>query len=803
MNISLNWLKEYVDFGDKTAEEIAEVLTLNSAEIERVVPYFFPLDSIVIGRVEKLSKHPNADKLKLCMVNNGDKTVQIVCGGANLYENMLVVVAKPGSQVRWHGEGELITLQPTTIRGEESEGMICASEEIGLEDFFPQKGKFDIMDVTDHEFPIGAALSEVLELDDTIFEVDNTAITHRPDLFSHRGFAQECVTNGLGKWKKQAELEMPKSSGKSFALDVDIVDAELVHRYSAMIIKNVPVKESPLWLKKRLDACGIRPINSHVDITNFVMLESGMPTHSFDLDLIKGKRVRLRESKEGESVTTLDGQKRKLPAGIIVFEDTDGIFDLCGLMGGERSGITDSTSNIWFHAPVYNRKRIRKAIQTLAHRTDAATIYEKGVPVSAVEDGMKQAWHLIKKIYPQAQIEGPVLDIQNAKEKKRVLSIDEGLINKLTGLVFDEKKVRDNLAPLGFEVKKGSKKDTLDILVPPHRYGDINISQDLIEEIIRIYGINNIEAELPHVPIKSMALPQAKAWGRIVRNTLKSAGFIEAYNYSFLGEELLTKCLCKSNKKYARVKNFLTEDTALMRQSLIPRLLENTANSLRYSTGFRIFELGRTYKLEKDAPVETQMITGLIADDDYEFLSIKGVIEDIADAFSLKVDYIQKDKGLEPYMHAGRTAELLVEGESLGYISEIHPKVLKQFDIKRKRIAFFDIKYDVILKYGSIDKEYLSLAKFPSSTLDINIVIPKLDAAKKYEEIVRESDNFLIKEVKILDEYSGEQIQEDKRSITMSIEYNAADRTLTEKEVQNIHETVVSNLQQSGAELRT
>lgn len=804
MKISLNWLKEYIDFNESDPNVIAETLTVNSAEIEKVTPFVINLEKMVVGKIEDIKDHPNADKLKICMVNDGNTVKQIVCGGTNLRKNMLVAYAKVGAQVKWHGEGDEVTLEKAKIRGEESFGMILSSEEIGLSQLLPAGSKTEIIDLSDYDCTVGQELEDLFDLNDFIFEIDNTALTHRPDLFSHRGFARECVANRLGAWKKKEKYKLPATTDSKFGLDIVIKNPELAPRYCGAIIKNVPVKESPLWLKKRLLVCGIRPISSHVDITNYVMLESGMPAHAFDLDKIKGNKLIVRESKKGEKVKTLDGAVHSMPEGVIVFEDAEGIFDLCGIMGGERSGIEKKTKDIFLHNVVYEKTRIRKASIALAHRTDASTIFEKGVPLCSAIEGLRIGLELIKDLYPNAEIETPVLDIEANKKEKKVIDIHRERIEIVTGTKIPIAEIEKNLSALGFTVERDKKdKDLLHIQVPEWRYGDINIEADIIEEIIRIYGINKIEPKYPKIEAKSVRLGKDRVWIHDIRTILSSIGFAECYNYSFLGPELLTKCGLKEDKSHAKIKNYLGEDTSIMRQSLIPQLLDNLASNVRHRDTLRMYELSKTYVLKNDKPIETRMITGLISNDPYNYHEARGAAEAIFDVFKIEnLSYVQETKELESYMHPGRTGKIMVDDDCIGYISEIHPEILKNFDIG-KRVCFFDINFEKILKYADPLSSYVKLPKYPSAPVDLNILIPHIEPAEKYIRIIRESDKYLVNSARIIDEYIGEQIPEGKRSITVSVSYSAEDRTLTEEEIQKVQSVILQNLEKEGASLRS
>ncbi len=797
MKISLEWLSDYIELKTDDIEYIKSKITESSAEVEGIIDIGENMDNIVIGKIQEITKHPDADKLKIVQTDIGTKVVQIVCGGSNLKEGMTVVVGLPGCKVKWHGEGDYIVLEKTHIRGIESEGMICASTEIGVGDLYPLKDENEILDLSHMGLKIGASISNALKLDDKVLDIDNHAITHRADLFSHIGFAKEFVACGLGKKKeiKDINLVLPD---RDLPISIEFEDPEICARYSAITLENIEIKESPDYIKRRLRACGIRPINNIVDVTNYVMLEYGLPCHAFDLRLIAGNTVTHRLAKEGEYITTLDGVKRELPEDAIIIEDEEKIFDLAGIMGGENSEIKEETNKIWLHIGVYNKVLIRRTMVKMGHRTDAATIFEKGVSPYYVREAIMRGVSLIIKSCPNAKITSRLLDKKFYKDEVREIDLYKNSIERLSGMVFKNEQIINILEDLGFVIVSHDNSK-FKIKVPGYRLGDIAREADLIEEIVRIHGFNQIKESMPRSPMKLGYVSDQVKTSRKIREIFIASGLSEVYTYSFLGKELLDKFGVDIDNTYIKIMNYITEDISIMRQSLLPRLLEITANNLRYQEKVKIFELSKVYYKKDDTVQEPRSVAGVICYDKADFYEAKGVISELFSKLCLNIEFQFIEEELLNYIHPGRNAAILNNNRYIGFISELHPIIKKNFDIN-KNIVVFEIDFDSISEPQI--PVYKSLLKFPTIVLDLNIVIPKYDLAKKYKKIIEDYDPELINKVIIKDEYIGDKIPADKRSITFSIEYADKNKTLKDKEVNKIHMDMIKQLELLGAELR-
>jgi phenylalanyl-tRNA synthetase beta chain len=793
MKISLNWIKNFIDITEEDNEKIKSVITARSAEIETMEDLGSHLDKIVLGRIEKIMPHPDADKLRLAIVNNGQQKLQVVCGGSNLREGMKVAFAELGAIVKWHGT-EVVKMEKAKIRGVESYGMICASEEIGLADMFPKKEEKEIVDLSHINAPIGTPLAKALGLDDVVIDVDNHAITHRADLFSHRGFAREFVANGLGKWNKTHNSSHNSSNNSSpLPIEIELRDKDMCSNYLAVYMTGIEVKESPDWIKKRLSACGIRPISNIVDVTNYVMLELGMPMHAFDLDQVKGKKWVMRKSKKGEKVITLDEKEIELFDGVTIMDDGHEIFDLCGIMGGLHSGINQKTKRILLHAPVYSPSITRRAVRGLGQISDAAIIYEKGVDNELAKDGLERSMELILELCPDAKVASEIISYKNYKTEKRVLKLRNKQIERLIGCKIPKKDIKRILTDLGFEVKE--MKTGYDVVVPSWRFNDVKMEADVIEEIGRIYSYDKIPFTTPFADIRPIPINHKRIFYKEVKDKLVALGFNEIYTFAFLGPELIKKCGLKASDADIEISNPISGDMSIMRRSLLPRMLEAVESNLRYQKQFRLFEISRIYHKKGDSAEETQEFIAATVGEN--FRNLQGVIENLG--FSLRP--VESNSCLS-YQHPGRTAAVFMRGKRVGTLYQLHPQIEKNFDLK-ENVVISEINLDVVLETGiEYYPKYKELPKFPAMQLDISILIPKMELAENYLHAIQKTDRTLIKDIQLIDEFMGESIGKDKRSLTYSITYRSDTETLTDIQVNGIHQKVIANLKSLGATVR-
>lgn len=792
MKISLEWLSEFITWNETDPRVIADTLTLSTAEVEEVEMKGEFLEHCCVGKILSVARHPDADRLNVCQVETDKGTKNVVCGGTNVREDMLIAFAHVGATVKWHG-GEVMTLSPVKIRGVQSEGMICAAEELGLDSMYqPQKedGERPIMDLSRLEaggwkLRVGQSLKEALNQDVAILHINNTAITTRPDLFSHLGFARECVALGLAKWKKAGgpRLEAPKGK-KENALTLSLDAQDLVPRYLACTLEIDGLGETPAWMKSRLESVGLRSVNLPVDITNYVMNEYGVPMHSFDADDIQGD-AHMRLTGKNEKIVTLDNEQRALPENVLVISDDAGIFDLVGIMGGMRSSTKETTKRIYLHALSLDSAVIRRAILGTAHRTDAATIYEKGVPPATAEQGFNRAVALFLELIPGARIVSAITD-EGSNGKSKAIEISAEEINATLGTDIAEKRMKEILEDLEFDVKKKGK--SFAVTPPLHRLRDVSGPHDIVEEVGRINGFDSIE---PVMPVAAIRLPAREKRVHAMRDALKEAGFIECMPLSFVSPSTLQKARLPVDIAIA-VANPLGEETSLMQPHTLPQLLAQAHSQLNQSQGDLLtFQSGRIF--QKDQP-ERVLVTALITAKTKTdllhdpFLRVKTAIVSALKDAGYDAEIVP-GKSVPPFAHPGRVAYVNVDGAHVGTVCEIHPSVRKAFDLPfRAAAATVDVTA-LLQKPATITKEK-PRATFPAVSYDITLprtpndaLAPLLDRAKKA--------SMLLESVTVADLYDGQPLTGGNYNLTLRFTYRAADRTLTEDEVKKEHEKVV------------
>lgn len=823
MKISLNWLSDFIDLTVTDPQEIGRRVTAGVAEVDEVeVQGGLLSDLVVVGKILTVKKHPGADRLNLCDVQTDKGVKPVVCGGSNLRVGMKVAFAHVGAEVRWHGT-EMMTLTRAKIRGEDSQGMICASSELELAERFPAKSDKEIIDLGDGDTGVGQKLRDYLGLDDVILHIDNHAITHRADLFSHIGFAREFVALGLGKWKK---LKTKNQKLKTFpktpsSLRCVVDDKRLVPRYCACLLEIDGVGETPVWMKKRLEATGWRSLNLPIDITNYVAMEQGMPLHSFDADDIRGD-AHIRSSVKGETIVTLDDVKRDLPEGSIVISDDDGIFDLLGIMGGLRSSTKDSTRRIYLHAAICDPVAIRKTVIATGHRTDAATTYEKGVPRVAATRGLLRAIELFLELVPGAKIISK-LEEWGDEGKAKPIELELERVEKMLGVAIPENKIVRILEDLEFEVKAGRSKkkekrskkgfessilnlQSFVVTPPLHRLGDIKGSHDLIEEIGRVYGYDAIKAELPAA---SITPPPRDPRTHMLRDALRERTYVELVPISIVGPTLLRKAGFDPARAL-EIKNPIGEELSLMHMSTLPSLLEHAERNLLHAGPvLRTSHLAHVFGKGVPERAELGLLCALMhgTDDDIRHQPLLLLKRDLEAIFKPLGYALQTVAGghSAPYIHPGRSAELFLvpratmnDPDSLpsiriGMLFEIHPEVSKAFALP-KRAAAALIDMSAVMHQPAQVTVPAPVPQFPAVTYDVTLTQSQREQAGEILKSLRASDP-LLESVEIVDLYSGKNLPADEYSITIRFTYRASDRTLSEEEAKKAHDKVLKGLE--------
>ncbi len=787
-----------MDFDLSNFKKIADLLTLHTSEIEGVENEAEKFKNIFVAKIISISKHPNADKLSLCEVDLGEKfgMKQIVCGGNNLKEKMLVAVAIPGAKVKWHGEGDLIELKEVNLRGESSFGMICAGEEIALEKA-PENG---ITDLSYLNCKIGMPLAEALEKNQIVIEVDNKAITHRPDLWGHYGFVRE-LSVILGKKLKafSPKVDFPKSGPE---VNFEIKDKEICRGASFCIVENLKIQESPQWIKSRLQAVGIRPINNIVDITNYVMLELGQPMHAYDRKF-SGDHLILRKAKDNEEIESIDHKKRKLSKEDFVIE-TKSECTLVGIMGGANSEIKNDTNDIIFEAGCWDPVIIRKSSQRHSLRTDSSQRYEKSLHPKNCSIAIRRACELLKEIYPAAKIAGPLKEYNLWDPGEIIIHVNSKNVVSKIGAEISEEKIIKILRKLEFEANK--EKDFIKVKVPYFRATkDVSIEDDIIEEVARIYGYENIQPNLPNLPIKSPISNKERVKKHISRKILAGLGFSEVMNYSFYSKEDLKNSLL-NEQGHIKIENYLSEDQTHLRVSLIPNLLKSIHENQKNFSNFKIFEIGRTYiDNGQFMPVEEKKINAFIINTSKKeegFYDAKGAVEAFLKQISCKSFTTKKSEDNFHFAHPNKSTDIFLKNEIIGKIFELHPLIKKNFDLKGL-IAGFELNFTKLVALGKEIPKYKALSKFPSINLDISVVIDKKITVEEISFSIRKADSQLITEIELFDIFQDDvKLGKDKKALAFKIALQSTDRTLTDEEMTKIQNKIFENLETIGGFIR-
>ena len=787
MKISYKWLEEYVDI-NVTPEKLAELLTMHCFEVENIIYQGKGLEDVVVGEVLEKEKHPDADKLSVVKVKISDNEIsEIVCGAPNIAIGQKVLVAKLGAEIPCG-----LKIEKRKVRGVESSGMVCAEDELGL-----GENHEGIM-VLDEKSKVGTLAQDILGLDDVIFEID--ILPNRAhDCLSHLGVAREVAVLLESKIKNQKSNMDLRISNSSKELEVKIKNEELCRRYSAVIINSVKIKESPSWLKNRLESCDIRSINNIVDITNFVMLSIGQPIHAFDADKLNGKII-VRNAKKGEKIVSLDENKYELTENDLVIADEKNPIAIAGVMGGLETAVDENTKNIIFEAANFQGTNIRKTSSRLKLSSESSYRFEREIDPEIITSAIEMAVNLTKEL-SSGDIKDGVIDIYPSPEKRRNIKFNFSRIENLLGIEIEKEKVFSILISLGFEVSQND--DEIEVLVPTFRR-DVEKANDIIEEIGRINGYEMIEEVFANVPMKSVIQDKTLLMEKDIRKTLEGLGFFEVYNYSFLGEKEISGVQLKI-EDHLELQNPLSEEFMFMRTSLLPDLLNNTRDNLKHRDSFKLFELGRIYlKNSKDNVDERKILSGIMVSKNQKetlFYDAKEQLELILEKIGVERLSYRKIENPESFWHKGRSAEILSKKKVIGKIGEIHPIVLNNFDLTSKVIYFEIYIEELVSFYGEI-KKYQKINKFPEVELDLSVVFNESVQWGEIKKAINSTSNNLIQGIEPFDIYRGENLGENKKSIAFRISYQAEDRTLTDEEVKTIQDEIIIKLEKLGGEVR-
>lgn len=804
MNTSLSWIKRYVPDLDVTAQEYTDAMTLSGTKVEGYERLDADLENIVIGQIEKIEKHPDADKLIVCQVNVGKEVIQIVTGAPNVKEGDKIPVVLPGGRVAGSHDGKKtpggVQIKAGKLRGVDSYGMMCSIEELGsTREMYPEAPEYGIY-IFPEDAVVGESAIKALGLDDVIFEYEITS--NRVDCYSVLGIAREvAATFGKKFLPPQVKVTGNQEDAHDY-VKVTVEDQKLCTRYCARVVKNVKIGPSPKWMQRCLAANGIRPINNLVDITNYVMEEYGQPMHAYDLDTIANHEIIVRRAKNGEKFVTLDGQERIMDEDVLMICDGEKAVGIGGIMGGENSMITDHVQNVLFEAACFDGPNIRRSAKRIGLRTDASGKFEKGLDPNNAQAAIDRACQLMEEL-GAGEVVGGMVDVCCETRQPVRIPFEPEKINSLLGTDLSAEQMLKYLA----DVELAYDQDSNEIVVPTFRQ-DVLRTADVAEEVARFYGYDNIPTTLPSGEATTGKLPFKLRIEETARDVAEYCGFSQGYCYSFESPKVFDKLLLDPEdtlRNAITILNPLGEDFSIMRTISLNGMLTSLAtNYNRRNKNVRLYELGNIYLPESlpltQLPQERMMFTlGMYGDGD--FFDMKGVVEEFLDKVGMdkKKDY--DPKAGKNFLHPGRQALIRYEGEEIGYLGEVHPQVADNYGIgTRVYVAVLDILQ--VVKFATYDRKYEGIARFPAVNRDISMVVPKDIMVGDIEKMIAQRGGKILEHYELFDIYEGDQIQAGYKSVAYSITFRSKEKTLGEAEVTGAMKKILNGLESMGIQLR-
>ena len=805
MNTSLSWIKAYVPNLDVTAQEYTDAMTLSGTKVEGFEKLDADLDKIVIGQIDKIEKHPDADKLIICQVNIGTESVQIVTGAPNVKEGDKVPVVLDGGRVAGGHDGKMtpggIKIKKGKLRGVESFGMMCSIEELGsTREMYPEAPEYGIY-IFPEDAVVGESAVKALGLDDVVFEYEITS--NRVDCYGVLGIAREAAATFQKKFCPPIVEVKENDEKASDYVKVTVEDPELCPRYCARVVKNVKIGPSPKWMQRCLASNGIRPINNLVDITNYVMEEFGQPMHAYDLDTIANQEIVVRRAGKDEKFVTLDGQERIMDENVLMICDGEKAVGIAGIMGGENSMITDDVKTVLFEAACFDGTSIRLSSKRIGLRTDASGKFEKGLDPNNAQAAIDRACQLMEEL-GAGEVVGGMVDVCSETREPSRVKFEPEKINKLLGTSLTKEEMIDYLG----RVELAYDEKTDEIVAPTFRQ-DIHCNADVAEEVARFYGYDKIPMTLPTGEATTGKLPFKLRIQEVARDIAEYCGFSEGMSYSFESPKVFDKlCIPEDSdlRKVITISNPLGEDYSIMRTSTLNGMLASlSTNYNRRNKDVRLYELGNIY-LPKSLPVtelpdeRTMFTLGMYGKGD--FFDMKGVCEEFFEKIGMKKKVTYDPNSGKPFLHPGRQANMIYEGKVVGYLGEVHPAVADNYSIGEKAyIAVIDI-LDV-LEFAGFNHKYTGIAKYPAVTRDLSLVVPHAVLAGQIEEIFDQRGGNILESYQLFDIYEGAQIEKGFKSMAYSLVFRAHDKTLGENEISAAMKKIMNGLNGLGIELRS
>lgn len=811
MKVSLNWIRDYVQLpADADLKKLAYDLTMSTVEVEDTIELAKQFDHMVVGVINTIEQHPNADKLRVCMTDIGGRVESIVCGGSNLREGMKVAVALPGSVCRWHGEGEPVEIKKSKLRGVDSYGMICGAVEIGLADLFPTKEEAHILDLSDFDAPAGTPLADALDLNDIILEIDNKSMTNRPDLWGHYGIAREIAALYDLPMKEFPHFDRNVENTSGFRVTVE--DAERCPRMTGTQIENVCVKPAPYWMQVRIWKTGMRPINALVDITNYVMLATGQPSHAYDSDHIAGHII-VRRAKAGETLTLLNGKELPLSTDDLTIADDAGIVGLAGVMGGAKDSILPTTSKVILEIANFQAAGIRRTALRYDNRTEASARYEKAIDPERCDQALDLSMQLFSDLYPEMKVTG-LVDEYPQHLKQAEIDVPLSWLERRLGKRLPPEEIRHKMELLGYGISFSG--DNMHVVVPTWRStGDVSIQADIMEEVARMYGYENFEAE-PITTTFDGAINQLdKDLERRIKEYLAiRCGMQEIFTYPWM-EESYVNAVLQSTEGILSLSTPPSPAERFVRSSLLPNLCKAVVKNERYFDEFSIFETAQVFRDEnytspydprEKLPSQRKNVAGAFVTTDKDitalFRKAKGVVEMMARYVHMEtLTFRQTEK---PVWADNVVWLNIYRGEEkVGDLALLSKKVSMDCGIKNLNVMLFQLDQDSLVPLKSRTNTFTHMAEYPMTDYDISLL---LDGSVQWKDVLQTVGGIkseLLHGASFVDEYRGKQVPAGKKSLTLRLSIGSKEKTLTSSEIEEVASNVLNKIaKRFGAELR-